>query len=322
MVTWIKSTTCIARAVQYPMTDKPDQKEIQKERIEGFRCGGGILDTGDKESIVKQFQRFCNMAGRSRVKKLDGTYPVQGYRVTYAFSANELDPNDPDSIEKALDIAEDASSHRFKNVPYIMVAQRDGKSGLIHVHEVDCCCHSDTLKILQGREVYKKVLEEQADAAVERAGIQVDVGGGHPKNSHKRQKREKAKEQDGFSWMEVLEGKILSAAAETTSYKDFPANLEKYGVKVDEKGKKKAGWTYILAECEDERFIGKKAKYNKFPSDLSQKALNSIFDQNYREKTEMEKKKDPQQASPEKSERRVPDIPGIKVPSQDEYQKD
>ena len=38
-------TTDIRRAIQYPMTDKREQKGL---RIEGIRCGGGLVDTGDK----------------------------------------------------------------------------------------------------------------------------------------------------------------------------------------------------------------------------------------------------------------------------------
>ena len=316
MYTWIKSTTCIARAVKYPMTDKPDQKDAL--RIEGMRCGGGLLDTGRKQDIVRQFQEILHSAGRARKKDLNGEYPVQGYTITYSFSKDELDPDDPDSIEKALDIAEDATHHMTKtdDVKYIMIAQKDGEGGCVHVHEVKCAVHTDTLKPLQGREIFKAFLEEQADAALQRHGIVLDTGKSHPKRDKKRKKQNAGATKDGAGWMDELQSKIHIAASVTTTPRDFEGNLRELGVTVSKKDK--PGWTYVLAESEHSEFVGKKARYTRFTEDFSQPTLNKQFEENYKlqQKRKAEAKKEQPKAEPPKpaqkprnpQTRRLPDI--------------
>ena len=94
MYTGVQSSRNGYRSISYPMTDKEDQKI---ERIAGFACGGGILDTGSAESIRKQFARVWLRGGR-RVGD------IQGYNFLMSFSRQELGPEDPESVMKAEEI--------------------------------------------------------------------------------------------------------------------------------------------------------------------------------------------------------------------------
>jgi hypothetical protein len=146
----MKKTTNIAKSVEYPMTDKEEQVV---ERVGGVLCRGGLMDTGDKESIIKQFDYVLDHGGRHRYKQPDGTYPLQGYKFTFSFSKDEIDPTDPEWADKALNIVGKAFDKMLADdVPAIFVTQRDGKSGHVHVHGVACALHSSSLKALRGRE--------------------------------------------------------------------------------------------------------------------------------------------------------------------------
>ena len=83
-----------------------------------------------------------------------------------------------------------------------------------------------------------------------------------------------------------------------------PNVVKANGVKVSRKTK--TGWTYELAECEQEQFIGKKARYDKFAQDMSNATLHRLFDSNYRKAKE-------KGLDPNTGKRRLPDISGIQT---------
>lgn len=305
MHTWLKSTRNIARSIRYPLTEKTQQKDV---RIGGLLCGGGVIDTGDKAGIVKQFNYVLALGGRRYRKELDGEYPIQGIIRTFSFSKNEISPDDPEWIAKALRVVHATMENIAPDCQYIGVAQKDGKSGLVHVHVVQNVLHTSTLKAMSGRETSYDIFRKQTEHFMRMQGIAPDAGKDHSKRSKSAaiKRQQHAKQKEGYSWMEDLESRICAAASVTTAIGDFEYNLQKQGVSVARKTR--SGWTFVLAECKEEKCIGKKAAYDRFECDFSMANLNKQFKENYL--AEQEKH----------HERPLPDISEIAVPQEDKQQ--
>lgn len=305
MYTWMKSVKNIRQSIQYPITDKEDQ-ETRGERVEGAIFGGGLLDTGDAASLARQFEYYLHQAGRYYGKDINGNYRILGWKKTISFSAREIDPEDPEGADKALAIVEKVQANLAPDCLYLAIAQRDGKRHLWHVHIVQNAVHSSTLKAMTGRETNRDFFKEHVEEAAVDMGITLDSGKSHPKrksqDSKSKKRHEHAKQTEGYSWMDDLQARIAQTVLRTTSYKDFEANLNANGVNVSRKTK--SGWTYELAECQNEKYIGKKARYDKFSIDFSQSTLNKFFDKNYKEMVA-------KGLDPRTGERRLPDISSI-----------
>lgn len=306
MYTWMKSTRNINRSVQYPITDKEEQSA---ERVEGMLFGGGLIDTGSKEGIVKQYRYVLDRAGRRFRKGIDGEYPIQGIIRTVSFSEKEIAKDDADGADKALKVVQDTMNNIAPDCLYMAVAQRDGKAGYWHVHIVQNAVHTSTLKAMSGRETNYDIFRKQAERFAVENGIELDAGEKHPKRrskSESKKRREHAKQTEGFSWMDDLQHRIVQAATMTLRAADYEENLRQQGVTVSRKTK--TGWTYELAECEQEEFVGKKARYDKFDGDFSNKLLRKLFDDNYRK---AQKEKAAAQVRDKDGKRILPDVSGI-----------
>lgn len=315
MYTWMKSVKNIRAAIKYPVTDKDDQDE-RGERVEGVLFGGGLIDTGNEETVARQFLYYLNRAGRRYRKDINGEYPNQGWIKTISFSEKEIAKDDPDGADKALKIVQKVQGNVAPDCLWMAVAQRDGKGGFWHVHIVQSAVHSSTLKALAGRETSRDIFMKQAEKFAEAEGITLDSGEHHPKRKGKdnssKKRHEHAKETEGYSWMDDLQRRIAAAALITTRASDFEENLEANGVKVSRKVK--TGWTYELAECKHEEFIGKKSRYDKFSVDMSNATLHRLFDSNYN-------KMKAKGLNPLTGERKTPDISGVEIGPENELQK-
>lgn len=284
MYTWMKSSRNGRRSISYPITDKADQKE---ERIGGMYCGGGLIDTGNAEGLRMQFAHIWDLAGRDRLGS------IQTYKRVISFSENEISPDDPDWADKAISIGIDIFEKLMPDTLYYLVAQKDGKGGKVHLHGVNNAVHTSTLKALSGRETSKSIFQRVAEEVAEEHGIELDAGKDHSKRKKKeaKKKQEHQKETEGYSWMEDLQERITLAAAQTTATGDFEENLRQHGVTVSRKSK--TGWTFVLDDCPEPKYKGKKCRYDKFPEDFSMKTLNKQFKANYEAKEEEEQKNNP-----------------------------
>ena len=276
--TWMKSTRNLARSLDYPMKDKADQRDI---RVAGIACGGGIIDTGDHDSVVKQFNYILGLAHRLYRKGFNGRYPIQGIIRTISFSKNEISPTDTDWVEKALAVVKATMNSVAKDCQWIAVAQKDGKSGLVHVHIVQSVIHNSTLTPVTGRETSYDIFRKVTEDVMEKQGIVLDAGRRRGKSvkSEAAARHKHAKETSGYSWMDDLKRRILIAASQTTASGDFEDELKKAGVTVSRKARR--GWTFVLADSSRPEWIGKKASYDRFDADFSMPALNKKFKSNY-----------------------------------------
>lgn len=269
MYSGIKSSRNGYSSIAYPMTDKRFQIE---DRIGAFRCGGGIIDTGNVKGIRKQFARTWKRGGRE-------VGDIQAYNILYSFSEKELDPAAPDSLEKAADIVAPVIEKIYPGHQWTLVVQKDGKGGKVHVHVTVNALDSATLKACRGRQTSYVVIREEIERQMEKAGIDVDYGKNHKKSEAKKKAAAKKKE-DSYSWMEDLSQRIRAALSRTTRFSDLDSNLADEGVEITRK--MKSSWTFVLKKAKDEKYSGKKSRGDKMDAEFTPKEMRRIVDENYK----------------------------------------
>lgn len=268
MYSGIRSSRNGYASIAYPMTDKKYQKGV---RIGAFRCGNGIIDTGDAKGIRKQFARIWKKGNRN-------VGDIQVYTLLFAFSKDELNPESMGALDTAADIVAKMIEKNYPGHQYTVVAQNDGKSGLVHCHACVNALNRKTLKACRGRQTSYSVIREEIEKEMEFRHIPVDYGKQHTKVA-KKQKQRTAKiyNNNEVSWMDELRKRIQIAVQQTMSFADLEKNLNRYGVKVIRKTK--SNWTFQLWDGTE--YQGKKSRGDKISPDFVPAKLRKTIDLNY-----------------------------------------
>ena len=161
---------------------------------------------------------------------------------------------------------------------YTVVAQCDGKSGLVHCHACINALNYKTLKACRGRQTSYSVIREEIEKEMEYWGISVDHGKQHTKVEKKQKQRtEKINNNNEVSWMDELRKRIQIAVQQTMSFAELEKNLNRYGVIVTRKTK--SNWTFQLQDGTE--FQGKKSRGDKISPDFIPAKLRKTIDLNY-----------------------------------------
>lgn len=268
MYSGIRSSRNGYASIVYPMTDKKHQKGV---RIGAFRCGNGIIDTGDAKGIRKQFARVWKKGNRD-------VGDIQAYTLLFSFSENELNPESMGSLDVAADIVANVIEKNYPGHQYTIVTQNDEKSGLVHCHACINALNRKTLKACRGRQTSYSVIREEIEKEMEIWNIPVDYGKQHIKSEKKQnQQTAKRKVNSEVSWMDELRKRIQIAVQQTVSLADLEENLNRYGVAVIKKTK--SNWTFQLWDGTE--FQGKKARGDKISPDFIPSKLRKTIDLNY-----------------------------------------
>lgn len=249
------------------MTEKKKQTE---NRIGAFRCGGGIIDTGSAAGIRRQFARVWKRGDRK-------IGDIQAYMLLYSFSKKELDPNRPQNMELAADLAVSAIEELYPGHQYTLVVQKDGKGGKIHAHGTVNALHRETLKACRGAQTSYAAVRAGIEDAMTEAGIAIDPGKSHRK---RQKKREVAAAKDGYSWIEDLAGRIRLVLQRVIRFDELEEELNEEGVVVLRKTK--SNWTFALMTAPLEQYNGKKARGSRMDEAFTPSRMRQIIDQNYR----------------------------------------
>ena len=268
MYSGIRSSRNGYASIAYPMTDKKHQKGV---RIGAFRCGNGVIDTGDAKGIRKQFARVWKRGNRN-------VGDIQAYTLLFSFSENELNPENMGSLDVAADMVANVIEKNYPGHQYTIVAQNDGKSGLIHCHACINALNYKTLKACRGRQTSYSVIREEIEKEMELWHIPIDYGKQHIKSEKKQKQRTaKIKNNKEVSWMDELRKRIQIAIQQTTFFADLEENLNRYGVRVTRKTK--SNWTFQLQDVTE--FQGKKSRGDKISPEFIPSQLRKTIDLNY-----------------------------------------
>ena len=268
MYSGIRSSRNGYASIAYPMTDKIKQRGV---RIGAFRCGNGVIDTGDAKGIRKQFARVWKRGNRN-------VGDIQAYTLLFSFSENELNPENMGSLDVAADMVANVIEKNYPGHQYTIVAQNDGKSGLIHCHACINALNYKTLKACRGRQTSYSVIREEIEKEMELWHIPIDYGKQHIKSEKKQKQRTaKIKNNKEVSWMDELRKRIQIAIQQTTFFADLEENLNRYGVRVTRKTK--SNWTFQLQDGTE--FQGKKSRGDKISLEFIPSQLRKTIDLNY-----------------------------------------
>lgn len=268
MYSGIRSSRNGYASIAYPMTDKIKQRGV---RIGAFRCGNGVIDTGDAKGIRKQFARVWKRGNRN-------VGDIQAYTLLFSFSENELNPENMGSLDVAADMVANVIEKNYPGHQYTIVAQNDGKSGLIHCHACINALNYKTLKACRGRQTSYSVIREEIEKEMELWHIPIDYGKQHIKSEKKQKQRTaKIKNNKEVSWMDELRKRIQIAIQQTTFFADLEENLNRYGVRVTRKTK--SNWTFQLQDGTE--FQGKKSRGDKISPEFIPSQLRKTIDLNY-----------------------------------------
>lgn len=149
----------------------------------------------------------------------------EAYTVMISFSKDEIDPNNPEDVERAKTIVNESISGAYPNRSAVVAIQSDGLGGNLHAHVLLNNVDSEGRAINKGWRHMKEYVNE----STLKNGLEpLDI---------RRNKGE-------YDWWEDLEGRINAVSSID--------ELEGLGVSVSGRWRKKDGTTQLTFKFEDE----------------------------------------------------------------------
>lgn len=239
----------------------------------------------------EQMQRYWNKAAAKNKNQVR--------RIVQSFSRRELNPDDPNDIQKANEIGIEFAQRAYPGHQAIVFTQIDGESGLIHNHvivnnvnmETGYGCNDFQTKFQYVRRWTNRVAGQY---------FELDTGQNTKDKTkqnerRKRQENEKIREENKslplekqkplkYIWKDDLKERINRAADVAYCREHFQLLLEAMDVSVDIR-KRKDGTEYIVYTLNDEEKRKQenaerewKAKGHKLGTDYDLKSLDERFD--------------------------------------------
>lgn len=189
--------------------------EKRNMNVYGLAGVAGFEDPDDMYKMM-DIERKLNPNARRR---------HEAYTVMMSFSKDEIDPNNPEDVEKAQHIINDSISSAYPNRSAVVALQSDGKGGCLHGHVLLNNVDSEGKAISNGWKHMKSYVDE---ATVKHGLEPLSV----------------AKGENDYDWREDLESRINFATS-----KD---DLEHAGVKVSGRWRKRDKTTQLTFKFTDE----------------------------------------------------------------------
>lgn len=247
-------------------------------RIGNYLTGGQAHDgSGERRYVLASGigttpETFARDAAITR-----GVHGKQGAKrqaasLYLSFTAEELDPDDPEAAEKALAYGLSFFEAAFPGHQSIAVVQRDGASGLWHVHgAVVAQSHRDATFEFTPAKTGKPVRQERSAGRALTAEMSnvyrlralndqmIEQHFGYSNKELIEGRRRAAnvtafdlrkREHEAYNWRDDLRERIDLAAAQGGSVADFRARLAAEGVEVRERGQDGA-LSYAFRDADD-----------------------------------------------------------------------
>lgn len=234
-------------------------------RISNTRNAGALLryvledkaHNGSDERYISACARNCTINNvRSEFKAIRNKFNkndnVQAYGVVISWGKDELNPDDVDDVDKALQVGDKVGLTLFgENRQYIVVAQRDGKGGNLHIHLVGNSIEMIHGKALRGKETNKNYLRVISDKIQQEMQIKNNNLVDKEYTEKQTIQEIKAREKGDYIWKDDLKQRIAGCVEnpDIKSYSDYKESLlNDFGVIVKERksNKKTAYQGYLL----------------------------------------------------------------------------
>ena len=208
-------------------------------------------------------------------------------RMITSYSKDELDPNDPKSVEIAYQIELAMHEKYFPGFPAVICIQADGEGGCLHVHDLTANISVIDHKGFTPEMAHYTYLEHALDETAKEFIITPETEPIKDKVSQYERKLREKKEagDDVYIWKDDLKERIKKAMSEARDHEDFLKKLTENGVEGTYRTSKKQG-DFVLYELTDTtNFTGEipanlKAKSYKLGSDYDVAALAEHLKEN------------------------------------------
>ena len=245
-VTHIKNAKSINALITYIQTPKKQDKE----RVLTSVCGGTTLTTAKRD-----FKAIRQMYHKDKGYR-------QGYSMIISWRPDELNPNNPDDIDKAREVVEKIMAEHYDGHQYVSVIQADGDGEKLHAHVAINAINMYTGKSLRGDQVRGLTLAKWSDKIQQDMGIynaNLDRNEWQDKQSMATIKMQQKGE---YSWVADLKQRISNCMDNPAiqSVKQFVQSMrDDFNVDVVERNSKKTTTGKMLTYSFTDN-MGKKRK--------------------------------------------------------------
>lgn len=202
---------------------------------------------------------------------------VQMYRIIQSFGLDELDPNNPDDVQRANEIGQALASELYPDKQSLIVTQADGEGGKLHNHILVNSVSFTDGKSLRGYRKEHEAVAEKTDEILVRYGMKpLDTENTRVKRTSQEKR---LAEQGKYVWKDDLRGRIDDLLKDTsiTSREVFIERLRAdFGVEAVYTDKRK----YITYYFEDADGTPRRSRDNKLGTDYGKEALVEQFETN------------------------------------------
>lgn len=236
------------------------------------RVAAQFGDASSREEFVEYCEEVCRRnPGRSN----------EGYEVRVSWGRDELDPDNPDDIQMAIE-------HTYKLCKAIapdsrcwLTAHTDGEGGCVHVHAIICNNDESSGGALAHGMTHWRVERENDRLSIEE-GLSVV---GQPAALKEAGQEDSWAERRVFCqpFEVVLGDKVAFARDGAADMEDFRARLESAGVELGEKSGD-GRWTYFMRDPESGRKRRRLA--SKLAADLDKDAVGELMRERYEKRND------------------------------------
>jgi len=247
-------------AIQYARGNKEEKGHNGKE-TRNLLVGSVNMLPDETISYEDQMQLFWN--------KASARHEVQVRRIVGSFSEKELNPKDPNSPHKALQMASEFITEYYPDRQAAIFIQNDGVGGKLHFHAIVNDCDMISAKGCNIQQQKSWYVEKNFDEIAQQYfTLDLDKHDAADKTTqHERNMRQKnADGENNYIWKDDLKERIASAMSEASDRDDFLSKLTAHGVEGEYRTSKKVG-DYIIYELFDTSGFD-----DKIPSNLKSKS--------------------------------------------------
>ena len=224
---------------------------------------------------ANQMQRYWN--------KATSKHKVQVRRLIVSFSQRELNPDNPEDLEKANQIMKQFIKEEYPDRQAVLYFQADGKGHNLHCHAIINDVSMTDHKACDDNHKHYSYIASKVDNVAKRY---IDIDNGIQQTQEKKTQYERqAEDSEAYSYKQDMKQRILEAAKSAKDKEDFMKQLEERGITAQEKDSKKYGkyYTFDFVQCPI-KVKNTKARSYKLGDMFSPESLSSMYNTHTTEK--------------------------------------
>lgn len=269
-VTRITASRDAGAALNY--VSRPKGKS--KERV--LAVSGSNVDVKHASEQMSATREAYN---KNQVNPRTGEKYIQVYRLIQSFSDEELDPDNPDDVEKCNRLGYELAHEAYPDHEVLIVTHGDGVGGKLHNHLIINAVSFETGKQLRGDKTYWPWISKQSDSVLEKNGMQ-PIDQQNTSKDLRTQAERKLADKGKYVWKDDLKDRIQNVLTDEKAVdRDaFVKLMGEVGVDVKYHGEKaKNGVTYAFKDNNGKQ---QKTRSTRLGADYQRESIDVILNEN------------------------------------------